>query len=705
MKKIIFLLLLIVLVVLSSGCVYYNTFFLARKNYRLAERSRLRSTTSELPSKAKNHYDISIRKSSKVLAFYPESKWVDDALFMLGMCFYRTGEYTKAVRKFDELLEAFPQSEFVAEAQYWRTLCSYELGEFESALDKLKELAQNGDFAERSAFMVAEMFYEKEDYISARQAYLEFLEKFPGGRYKSLVHFRLAEIAYFYEEYFEAISQAGEIDKKDVTPAEFFDSRMLIGESYTQLDSLKRALSHYREIRKNEDFYDRWPEVDLKIGDVHYLAEDTTSAIFSWSEVCKLHTRTEHSAWGWFKRGSLHLDFGSIAIAKAEFDSAAAQVSSGEVRELALQKSASIAKLQEFQDMLDAENDSVEVDVVGTELALAEMYLLELNQPDSALSEYRFVVENYPEDSLAPKAAYGIGWVYFYSMNEREKADSAFAEVLKKYPESDYAVGAADYFVGKGAALDSMGVRTVAYYFVKGEENLFTYGRIDSALHYYKFVCDSFPESQYFPKALSARAYIHENETYKYEVAESLYQFLADSFSTTEYARIAQVRLGNAAPSFEKEKPPESVADTTGAMVLNKDEEKRKEDINTRRTDGRQSYGRDEGIVDPTTGEFLPRAPRPIHPVELRYPQEEWSSDLQGRVIRMKVRINSFGEAEEVELFRNGSCGNEVIDRAALQGVEDVEWRAEDIPIEYINEWFFYEIRVTKPKLTIDRSN
>lgn len=696
MKKILLIITLLT-ILFSSGCVYYNTFFLAKKNYKLAEKSRLRTAEEELPSEAKSHYDVAIKKSSKVLAYYPESKYVDDALFMLGMCFYRIGDYAKAIRKFDELLEAFPNSEFAEEAEYWRTLCIYETGEFDMALDRLKELSGEGIFQERSTFMLAELFYEQGDYISAKQAYEDYLEAFPDGRYESLGHFRLANIEFHFERYSKCIEQAQKINEKSLTPAEYFNSRMLIGEAYTELDSLQIALEFYRGLRKNEDYYPRWPEVDLRIGDVHYLMDDTTSAIDVWSEVCFDNPKTEDAAWGWYKRGDLHLDFGMITVAKTEFDSAAAQVREGEVYELALQKSSSIARLQEFKDRLASADDSMSVDVVSTELALAEMYILELNQPDSALAQYNYILQEYPEDSLAPKAAYGIGYVYAYNKKEREKADSAFAQLLIEYPESDYAVGAAEYFIGRGAALDSLGVETVAYYFVKAEEYLFTYNKIDSALAYYRLVSEDYDNSSFRPKAIAARAYIHENITYNYDTAESLYQFLSDSFPSTEFSELANVRLGKAAPKIDQEKPPEVPSDLANSDTLSEEQiEKLKED-KLRQEELARRQGQ---ILDPETGEPLPRAPRPRRAIELRYPQAEWSTDLQGRRVRLKIKINAFGEAEEVNLL--ASCGNEIIDQAAITGVENAEWDPADIPIEQMGGWFYYEVVVRKPKETID---
>jgi TonB family protein len=267
---------------------------------------------------------------------------------------------------------------------------------------------------------------------------------------------------------------------------------------------------------------------------------------------------------------------------------------------------------------------------------------------------------------------------------------------LKRYPESDYAIGATDYFIGRGAALDSLGVRTAAYFFVKAEEYLLTFNRIDSALANYQIVIDTFETSRYRPKAFAAQAYIYERKTYNSHLAESLYQFISDSFPGSNYSQLAQVRLGKAAPTFEKEVPPELAADSMKLAMAD----------SSRKTDsGRQSEksGRSPSgsYIDPVTGKELPRAPYPRYPIELRYPQSDWKSDLQGQVVRVKIQIDPFGQARDAVLL--ATCGSNVIDQAALMAVKQTEWKPEDIPIEYLGGWFYFEVPVEKPKMTIDR--
>ena len=125
------------IIILVSHCAYFNTFFNAKKYFHDAEKQReerlkkekkqkqqgltadqnQRGLNPDRPSAQESkNYDLSIEKASKVLEFYPTSKYIDDALFLLGKCFFRKLDYQKAERKFIELRENFPNSEFIPES-------------------------------------------------------------------------------------------------------------------------------------------------------------------------------------------------------------------------------------------------------------------------------------------------------------------------------------------------------------------------------------------------------------------------------------------------------------------------------------------------------------------------------------------------------------------------------------------------------------
>jgi hypothetical protein len=97
--------------VFCADCAYFNTFYLARKNFREAERKRILDN-DRVTGDTRKLYSEAIDWSSEILKRYTTSKYVDDSLFIIGMSHYYLNEFYDARTKFDELMRAFPKSEF-----------------------------------------------------------------------------------------------------------------------------------------------------------------------------------------------------------------------------------------------------------------------------------------------------------------------------------------------------------------------------------------------------------------------------------------------------------------------------------------------------------------------------------------------------------------------------------------------------------------
>ncbi len=92
MTGIMFMLALL-LSVAGLSCVYYNTFYNARKSYE--EAMELADENPDNPVSAEEILlDRAIDGAAKVLALYPDSKWADDAQLLLGDAFLQSGKRT-----------------------------------------------------------------------------------------------------------------------------------------------------------------------------------------------------------------------------------------------------------------------------------------------------------------------------------------------------------------------------------------------------------------------------------------------------------------------------------------------------------------------------------------------------------------------------------------------------------------------------------
>ena len=675
MKRFMQIISLVLLAALMSGCVYYNTFFIARKNFNKAERLRKKAGGDAIPATAKPFYDKAIEKASKVLAYYNDTDYVDDALYLLGMCFLRTGDYTKALRKYNELLDNFPDSKFAEDSRYWRSVCLFYGGQEELAVDSLEAIA--AEFPERAdeaMYMIAELTYQKGDLIESKTAFLTFLEKFPSSQYAPRAHMRLGQIAWKFEEYENAAEHFEKVSEGDVPTEDYYTVRSRLAQCYVKIKRLDDAQKVCDALLKDESYMTHWGDVELIVGDIAYARGDIEKAKGIWEKLADKYARTETGAWAYYRLGEMYYAMGDLKTAKEMFDIAAQQVSSGEVRELALRRSAIVARFLAYRQNMSGA-DSLGTSIVATELKLAEMYLTELNEPDSAINAYRHVLTTYPNDSLAPKAAYAMGWVYANSKKNFNTADSVFSALLAKYPESDYAVGGADYFKSRGGSLDSLAARNVAYYFIKAEEYWLTYNWLDSAITFYSIVIDSFPQSRWVPRAMAAKAEML-SEQGRLDDAKAMYALISQKYAGTAFDSLAKAKSGEKVVAIKH----------TGAQP--------KDTFVVASVDTGKA-GRPTPVT-PTYND-IPRAPRPKKPsnITLFYPEQEWSSRMKGKKVRLKVKIDAFGKITESELL--STCGNAVIDDAAFKAIKHVEFNPADIDITLFNTWFLLDIPVQEP--------
>jgi len=112
----------VIVLPLGGGCAYFNTLYNANGKFdeaqdikRRADPERPKITTQE-----QRLYDEAFEKAARVVKFYPDSKWVDDALLLMGKSAFENGDYAKAERKFDEILQFYPKSNLTTETLLWQ---------------------------------------------------------------------------------------------------------------------------------------------------------------------------------------------------------------------------------------------------------------------------------------------------------------------------------------------------------------------------------------------------------------------------------------------------------------------------------------------------------------------------------------------------------------------------------------------------------
>lgn len=137
--------LLLALLLSAGGCVYYNTFYFARRHFNDAEVVRKNAEKEEraLPAQAVELYGRSLQYSSRVLQEHPDSRWVEEALLLSQKALYYQGEVAASTRKGIELIQHFPESKSIPECRLYLARGLLGLGEAINAAREAGMAAEN----------------------------------------------------------------------------------------------------------------------------------------------------------------------------------------------------------------------------------------------------------------------------------------------------------------------------------------------------------------------------------------------------------------------------------------------------------------------------------------------------------------------------------------------------------------------------------
>ena len=93
-----------------------------------------------------------------------------------------------------------------------------------------------------------------------------------------------------------------------------------------------------------------------------------------------------------------------------------------------------------LQDPREEVENQVQFEDLATQLMrVAEIDLIELDQPRLALREYQMVLSEFEGSSQGPRASFAIAWIYEHRLADRSNALRAYEDVLRDYPESPQA--------------------------------------------------------------------------------------------------------------------------------------------------------------------------------------------------------------------------------------------------------------------------
>jgi TolA-binding protein len=667
---------LLVIAMTASGCVYYNTFFLANKAYDEAEEMRIRANQEVAVGGAAQKYDEAIKKASKVLQNHPKSKYADDALMMIGKSFYYTGQYSRGREKFIELTGVFRDSKLVPEARFYMGMCEYYLGNADKAEVMLRDMAENGkdkSLRRRALFMLARIPFEEEEYVEALPRLNEYVAQYSGSELRVRADSMIAACYWETKQYDSARVAYKELSKHGDDLDFKFAALYRYSESAYHLDQFELGIKEFRGLSKDDRWYQQKGILEYQIAMGLWSVDSVAEALEIFRRIPEDHQRTEAAARSLFAMGEIYqVETDSLLEAQSYFkEIAKVWTADREFAAAAVERSREIGQLLALQGDLSTSDSS---QFAESHFLLGELYLRQLENPDSALEEFRLVVDDFSESDYAPVAMLNLAEVVMARDADTALAHEIWGVLVERYPGGEAAIWARRK-LGLPPPEDIAQSDILLIY---GAENmLLEADNPDSALKLYELLIRKFPESKHLPRAEFARAWIIDNHFPREDSTVYLaYQHVVSTYPNTEYAQAASRRLN----------PQARNARTIGTAQV------------ATPTD---TLYTDTAALKTTIAELsdtIRTAPIPLEEGTFEYvpiPDWNWPSAL---TVTFKIHINDQGEVDnDLELI--GGSGFQEVDEKAK--IAMLQTRFDPVKLDAFltltREWYKYEFLIPPP--------
>ena len=528
-----------------SGCAYFNTFYLAKKNFNDGERFRKRD--NEVRQDTKKYYDDAIKNASQILQDYKNSKYVDDSLYIIGMSYYyfRTPDsFVRARTKFDELLKAFPKSGYAPEAQYYRARCLMEMNQVDNARIDLNELVANGNrsMQGRAGLVLAEIQSRAMQWDELVATADKIIASNPENEtFCEAVLYR-GEGLFRLEKYQEAVDAFKKLQNKKMTPAMRFRVNTRIALSLAKLGNYEEALKSLATMEGKGEFARFAPNIRLESGKILELKGETDRATEAYRTMAADYPDSVAGREAWYRVGIITLkDIAKVTEARDAFTKVTQNKKVDET--WFIDAGAKVAQI----DTMKARTDRIEklkddpIERAHERFLLAELLTYSLNHPDAALLQYAKILEEAPKSEFAVRSDFmsGIAALDTSGAANDDEVKKVMRKVVEKYPDSHFSQ---ELKVQLGMIDAPPDIRMLR---VAEDARLSDKGP-EVYLPLYQAVADSFPTSRSGYQARFVMAWGYEHDKKDMDTALEIYKKIAEETqneANRDYVTLATNKL------------------------------------------------------------------------------------------------------------------------------------------------------------------
>jgi len=558
---------------LLSDCAYFNTYYNADKYFNEGVKEFSALKDGKITVAVRKKFDSAIEKSNIVLIKYPDSKWSDDAQYIIALSAFYKGDYLTAKKKFEEFLSKYPSSNRFSELQVWYGRNLWKIGEIELALHQMRKTARTVDddaLLAETYLTMSEIFLAKNSLDSALVYLKKTTDVGENSDVAALAQFKIAEIYLQKNDITEAIANLKRVSRFSPTPELKDRMQILLPKIYRESGRYDEAIELI-SVKLNDIQNEKiWGDLELQMALIYLAQKDYESAMSRLDQITKKYEKKPVSAEALYHMANLNMThFYNYEKAMEQFDKVGredaksvylleSKIRSGDIkRYFNVKKSltSSMEKVNQIQkSILDAANPTIspinqdaapqeikkaiEKEVASKQKTidttaifsdyyknmyeLAEICYFNFEQADSAIILYEKVVHSPLFNKMIDKALYALYFTY-EKENDTTSAKFYITALKEQFPKSPYLA-----FIENREVILPYDEREAGQLY-QSAENLIDQ-KPDSAILIFKYINANYPATTYSEKSAFAVPWIYHYKLFNADSAITAYQCFIDRY-------------------------------------------------------------------------------------------------------------------------------------------------------------------------------
>lgn len=516
-----------------------------------------------------NNYPEAIKLANEFAEVYDDSEVRAQVYFELGKLYTLTGDNENAITAYEKSLDNSPDFDLEISATIKYADALREAGQYEKALNIFEEVRKKDKFNNSFNEIDFEIGKTLVGLGKYNQAYDQF--KLVDSLYKSTQFASAAnfEIGELFKTRFLNYDSASIFYSKAFSsspPKEYFDKVKSSNQLFSKYGGLRKGI----DVLKKQLFYTQNPEIFIK---------DSTSYVQDSLKILNdyLEKKEFQDLWKNVNVNLQKVDSTKIRDSLLIKDSLAVRDSLVKVdslinlgiynandttglrqrifKDLAQQRFIAQKLEQQKNDLAQLQNknqlrldtvkfkrnppkrlkitpDSAKTVLSKLSLDLGNLFLTELNVPDSAYKLYTDILNDYKSEAYHPDALFALG-SYYLTVNNKQKSDSLFKIIYDNYKDKSIVNAAANRL--NLPLIDLKYDPAKAQYAVA--ESLMIQGNYHQSLIKLDSIYKEYPKSPFASQSLYAAGWILENDLSLPDSAAAVYQELMKEYPTSIYVK------------------------------------------------------------------------------------------------------------------------------------------------------------------------